>query len=74
MLGAGREKKGAAIDLGVGFHLEHKVGEKVARGDVIIRIFANDQDKLTTAKARLMEGITIQSEKCEELPLFYGVI
>ena len=74
MLGAGREKKGAAIDPGVGFHLEHKVGEKVARGDVIIRIFANDQDRLTTAKARLMEGITIQSEKCEELPLFYGVI
>jgi thymidine phosphorylase len=31
ILGAGREKKGAAIDLGVGFHLEHKVGEQVAR-------------------------------------------
>lgn len=74
MLGAGREKKGAAIDLGVGFYLEHKVGEKVTRGDAIIRIFANDQDKLTAVKSRLMEGIAIQSEKCEGLPLFYGVI
>lgn len=74
ILGAGREKKGAAIDLGVGFHLEHKVGEQVAKGDVLIKIFANERDKLSAAKAKLMEGIAIQSEKCAELPLFYGVI
>lgn len=74
MLGAGREKKGAAIDLGVGIYVEHKVGDQVKKGDVLFTIYANDIDKLNSAKQKLSEGVRIQAAACEELPLFYGVL
>ncbi|RJQ41639.1 MAG: thymidine phosphorylase [Anaerolineaceae bacterium] len=74
LLGAGREKKGAPIDLGVGILVVHKVGERINKGDVLFTIFANDRSKLEAAKLKLNESIAIQSEKCAELPLFYGVI
>jgi thymidine phosphorylase len=35
---AGREKKGAPIDLGVGILVYHKVGAAVQRGDVLFTI------------------------------------
>ncbi|HAF62170.1 MAG TPA: thymidine phosphorylase [Anaerolineaceae bacterium] len=74
VLGAGREKKGAPIDLGVGIYVEHKVGDKITKGDVLFTVYANDAAKLAAARVKLVESVTIQSEKCEPLPLFYGVI
>ena len=73
-LGAGREKKGAPIDLGVGIYLAHKVGDKVVKGDVLFTVYANDAAKLAAARKKLTESVSLQSEKCDPLPLFYGVI
>ena len=73
-LGAGREKKGAPIDLGVGIYLAHKVGDKVAKGEVLFTIYANDAAKLAAARKKLIESVSLQAEKCDPLPLFYGVI
>ena len=73
-LGAGREKKGAPIDLGVGIYLAHKVGDKVTKGEVLFTIYANDAAKLAAARKKLTESVSLQSEKCDPLPLFYGVI
>ena len=74
ILGAGREKKGASINLGVGIYVEHKVGDKVAKGETLFTIYADDTEKLNTAKQKLIDGVMIQPGKCEPLPLFYGVI
>ena len=73
-LGAGREKKGAPIDLGVGIDVAHKVGDKVAKGDVLFTVYANDAAKLAAARKKLIESVSLQPEKCDPLPLFYGVI
>lgn len=73
-LGAGREKKGAPIDLGVGIYLAHKVGDKVAKGDVLFTVYANDAEKLAAARKKLNASVSLQAEKCDPLPLFYGVI
>ncbi len=73
-LGAGREKKGAPIDLGVGIDVAHKVGDTITKGDVLFTVYANDAVKLAAARKKLIDSISLQPEKCEPLPLFYGVI
>jgi len=73
-LGAGRAKKTDSIDLSVGIMVHRKVGDKVAKGDIIFTILANDKKKAADAEVRLLNCISISSEPCQSLPLFYGVI
>ncbi|HOJ00586.1 MAG TPA: pyrimidine-nucleoside phosphorylase, partial [Anaerolineaceae bacterium] len=74
LLGAGREKKGDPIDLGVGITVHYKVGTLVKKGDVLFTIYANDRERLQVAKLKLKESVNITDEECAELPLFYGVV
>jgi len=74
LLGAGREKKGDPIDLGVGITVHHKVGNAVKKDDSLFTVFANSLSCLEAAKIKLQNSTCISSEKCDELPLFYGVI
>ena len=43
-LGAGRTTKESEIDLAAGLMLHKKVGEKVAKGDLLVTLYANDKD------------------------------
>ena len=74
MLGAGRTKKGDAIDLSVGIQVHHKVGDHVEKGQPLFTIHANDRTKLNQAKQFLLSSLKWQSTACEPLPLFYDVI
>ncbi len=56
ILGGGRENKESEIDLAVGILLEKKVGDRVLEGDVIAYLHANDEEKLKTAKERLLQA------------------
>ncbi len=71
ILGGGRETKEDEIDLSVGIVLEHKVGDVVKKGDVLATLFANDREKLATAKKRLLAAYTFAGadEKIEKLPI-----
>lgn len=73
-LGAGRVKKDDPIDPAVGIIILHKVGDAVKKGEPLFVIHANDRQKLAEAKERLLGAHVIESEVCESLPLFYGVI
>lgn len=73
-LGAGRMKKSDAIDPAVGIIILHKVGDAVKAGEPLFVIHANDKSKLAAAKERLLGAHVIKTEKCDPLPLFYGVI
>jgi pyrimidine-nucleoside phosphorylase len=73
-LGAGRMKKGDPIDPAVGIIIHHKVGDRLAQGDALFTIHANDQTKLQAAKLRLLGAHKWSDTPCEALPLFYGVI
>ena len=73
-LGAGRAKKGDAIDHAVGIMIHVKVGDVVAAGDPLFTVHANDAGKLEDAKNRLMQAYTFSDEPCDGLPLFYDVI
>lgn len=73
-LGAGREKKGQAIDHAVGFVLPVKIGDHVAPGDLLVTIHANDQDKAAQARAEILAALSWSDELVAPLPHFYDTI
>ena len=52
ILGGGRETKDSVIDLSVGIILNKKVGAHVNAGEELAVLYANDKEKLKTAKER----------------------
>lgn len=73
-LGAGRAKKTDPIDPAVGIEILHKVGDRVAAGDPLFIIHANDPQKLDAARERLEQAHSWSDRPVEPLPLFYGVV
>ncbi len=73
-LGAGRENKESSIDLSVGLVLNKKVGDYVAEGDTLAYLHYNDENRLSSAKERLIKAFKLQSEKPKERPLIYGLV
>lgn len=73
-LGAGRQKKGDAIDPAVGIMVMVKVGDRVDRGQPLFIIHARDEETLGQAESRLHEAVKIVAGKVEPLPLFYGLV
>ncbi len=73
-LGAGREKKGDAIDPAVGVVSCLKVGDQVRQGDVAFVVHANGQRQLEAAKALLARAVVYRDRPQTPLPLFYDTI
>ena len=67
-LGGGRERKGEAIDHGVGVRLEKKIGEPVAAGEVLARLYHRDGRGLEEARA-LMDSAYRIGRAAEPPPL-----
>ncbi len=74
ILGGGRLTKESTIDLSVGIVLNKKLGDKVAKGDVLATLYANDADKLMEAKKRFLAAYVIGSEKPKKNPYVYAVV
>lgn len=73
-LGAGRAKKGDAIDPAVGIMVRVKVGQKVKRDQVLFEVKANDPGLSAAAEKRLKNAVKISAERVDPLPLFFGTI
>ncbi|PJF40286.1 MAG: thymidine phosphorylase [Chloroflexi bacterium] len=73
-LGAGREKKGDPIDLAVGLKIYVNVGDRVAAGDTLATIYANDESKLEACRQRLQGAFAYSDTPVEPLPLFYDTL
>jgi pyrimidine-nucleoside phosphorylase len=69
LLGAGREKKGDPIDLGVGVVLTAKIGDQVRRGQPIAVLHANDESRLPAAGDMLRSGIAVSADPVEPPPV-----
>ena len=74
LLGAGRSKKGDAIDLAVGISVKVKVGEQVEDGQPLFVVHARDETSLALATEQLEKAIVIRAQQCDPLPLFYGLV
>jgi pyrimidine-nucleoside phosphorylase len=73
-LGAGRARKGDAIDYGVGILVHHKVGERVEKGDALFTVHARSQADAQKAGQALLVALVWSTEPVAPLPLFYGVV
>ncbi|BBN93463.1 pyrimidine-nucleoside phosphorylase [Deinococcus grandis] len=69
VLGGGRERKGEAIDHGVGVELLRKPGEAVGAGEPVLRIYHRDARGLGAAMRLLTEGLTISAQAPAPEPL-----
>jgi pyrimidine-nucleoside phosphorylase len=68
-LGAGRERKGDAIDLSVGVVLQVRVGDSVVRGQPLAVLHANDQARLEQAWRVLRSAIDLSRQPVAAPPL-----
>jgi pyrimidine-nucleoside phosphorylase len=59
VLGAGRERVDSPIDHAVGIWLSRKVGDHVARGDVLCTVYYNDEARLKAAAEELRGAFVI---------------
>ncbi len=74
LLGGGRQVKGEEIDPSVGVELLKKKGDAVKSGEVLARIYANDEEKLKEAGKLLGDAYVIEKERTEKGPLILGLI
>jgi pyrimidine-nucleoside phosphorylase len=74
VLGGGRERKGEAIDHGVGVELLVRPGEAVTAGQPLLRVYHRDGRGLQRALELLRAGVSIGPERPEIPPLILGRI
>ncbi|ACO44907.1 thymidine phosphorylase [Deinococcus deserti] len=68
-LGGGRERKGEAIDHGVGVELIRKPGESVKAGEAVLRLYHRDGRGLETARQLLQDGLSLSETPPQPEPL-----
>jgi len=71
-LGAGRHRKGDAIDPSVGIVLRPKIGDRLERGAPIGEIHARDDDAADACAAAVLASLTVAGGPVEPPPLVYG--
>ena len=71
ILGAGRAKKSDTVDHAVGIVIHKKVGDKVATGEPLFTIHANDESKLAEARQMTLTAHFFSDTAVPPLPLFY---
>lgn len=74
LLGAGREKKGDNIDPSVGIDLLKKTGDYAKEGEIIAKIYANDENRAQSSIQRLIGAYTINETKADKTALIKKVI
>ncbi|ARP51243.1 thymidine phosphorylase [Ruminococcaceae bacterium CPB6] len=71
-LGAGREKKGEAIDHSAGIVLQKKTGDRVQRGEPIAVLYAATDEKCRAAAELFRSAVVISSQKPTAVPLIHA--
>jgi len=72
LLGAGRQTKADVIDPSVGIDLHKKIGDKIAKGDVIATLYVNEKG-IDEAKQMIVDAVVIGSKKVTQ-ELIRGMI
>jgi pyrimidine-nucleoside phosphorylase len=74
ILGGGRETKESEIDLSVGLVLAKKVGDYAEKGDVLVRIYGNDLNKMEEAAAKYRNACHMDEQPVEKTVFIKGII
>ena len=73
-LGAGRAKKGDAIDPAVGILVHAKVGDHLVKGQPLFTIHANNRALVEPVRGSLLQAVAWSQVPVQPLPLFYGIV
>lgn len=73
-LGAGRKTKDSPIDYSAGIILSKKTGDAVSCGDVVARLYANDEGCFAEAESIFNSGVEYGDEKPVCAHLIHGII
>ena len=74
LIGAGRMAKEDSIDPAVGFRILKKIGDPVSKGEPLVRVYYNADDRLHEAMDMVSAAYSIQSERPEPRPLVIETI
>ncbi len=64
-LGCGRKKTTDAVDSTAGIEFYKKIGDKINKGDTLLKFFNSDSNKLDPTKILLKDSIQVGKEKVE---------
>lgn len=64
-IGAGRQAKEDSVDLAAGIYLHKKVGDKVAKGEVLASLYGGSKAKVSAAVKEAAKAFVIEKEKPE---------
>ena len=73
-LGGGRQRSSDAIDTSVGVETMTSVGERIAYGDPLFRVYAESHEQLNRAKDILADAVTISEHEVPENPLILDTL
>ena len=73
-LGAGRERKEDPVDLSVGLVMKKRIGDRVAKGDVLATLHVGPHSRLEQARAMVEQAFTYADHPVEKPPLVHCVI
>ena len=71
-LGAGRDKKGDAVDLSAGILLHKKPGDAISAGEPIMELRYNDESRLKNALGLATQAAVIGDKAPPDAPLVIG--
>lgn len=74
ILGAGRETKESVIDYAAGILLYKKPGMKVAKNEVIGRLYTNSKDRINAAAGVLLDSISFGASPKPQRPLVLAYV
>lgn len=73
-LGGGRQKKDDIIDYAAGILMDKKTGDPTRKGEVIARLYTNNEKALGDAVGEYLDAIVISDKRPKEKPLVYEVV
>lgn len=74
ILGAGRQTAESLIDHRAGIILSKKTYDKVAKGEVIARLYSEKEETLSIAKECLLSALVFDDKNPDKEPLIYKII
>ena len=69
-----KKEKEDDIDMSVGVWVEKRLGDRVEKGDVLFKIYANDFSKIAEAKKILGAAVKINDSYKKTTELIYAII
>jgi len=74
MLGGGREKKGDTIDKNVGLIINKKIGDKVEKGDTLVKLYVNDEKHLEEVINKIKTSYEFSDKEVNKPKLIKDII